>query len=381
MTAMAASRRASGQKRTGDTMNEIVEHSNVPQTMDAPMSVRAVHDQVQAIQALMLSEMKDGTHYGKIDGCGDNPALLKAGAEKLCMLFRMAPRYEIEDKGEDGERRYIVRTKLFSIHSGAFLGEGIGEASTLEEKYAWVKAYDDQYDAELDPSRKRIKSYGQDKQVKQIRANVADRSNTVLKMAKKRSLIDAVLTVTAASDMFNQDLDDDDVANMVREQEQAKQTTKKKASEKPKPCPSMRYGAHKGKRFDDASIPTQYLEWMLNKTKEGLGSDARKQYQAEDKLTINALEQEIAARRAKDEPPGQQPPAQPDQSGPPPGQGPRGQMDDGTWADLKLVMEEQCPKECEAVLIAMGLKRLDDVATSKRWTFYEQVQALVGKRG
>lgn len=380
MTAMAASRRASGQKRTGDMMNEIVEHSNVPQTMDAPMSVRAVHDQVQAIQALMLSEMKDGTHYGKIEGCGDNPALLKAGAEKLCMLFRMAPRYEIEDKGEDGERRYIVRTKLFSIHSGAFLGEGIGEASTLEEKYAWVKAYDDQYDAELDPSRKRIKSYGQDKQVKQIRANVADRSNTVLKMAKKRSLIDAVLTVTAASDMFNQDLDDDDVANMVREQEQAKQTTKKKSSEKPKPCPSMRYGEHKGKRIDDTSIPLQYLEWMRRKTAENLGTASRKQYEASDKLFIDALDQEIAARQTKDEPPGQQPSAQTDPDGPPVDGSPCAQMDDGTWADLKLVMAEQFAEECGAVLSTFGLKRLDDVATSKRWVFYEQVQALVRKR-
>ena len=361
-------------------MNEIVEHSNVPQTMDAPMSVRAVHDQVQAIQALMLSEMKDGTHYGKIDGCGDNPALLKAGAEKLCMLFRMAPRYEIEDKGEDGERRYIVRTKLFSIHSGAFLGEGIGEASTLEEKYAWVKAYDDQYDAELDPSRRRIKSYGQDKQVKQIRANVADRSNTVLKMAKKRSLIDAVLTVTAASDMFNQDLDDDDVANMVREQEQAKQTTKKKASEKPKPCPSMRYGEHKGKRIDDASIPLQYLEWMRRKTAENLGTASRKQYEASDKLFIDALDQEIAARKAKDRPAGEPPANQAEKEASNHGETQRSQMDDGTWLDLKLVMEEQCFEECQSVLVAMGLKRLDDVSTSKRWMFYEQVQELVKQR-
>ena len=38
--------------------------------------------------------------------------------------------------------------------------------------------------------------------------NPADCYNTVLKMAKKRALVDAVLTATAASDIFTQDLED-----------------------------------------------------------------------------------------------------------------------------------------------------------------------------
>ena len=38
--------------------------------------------------------------------------------------------------------------------------------------------------------------------------NPADHYNTVLKMAKKRALVDAVLTTTAASDIFTQDLED-----------------------------------------------------------------------------------------------------------------------------------------------------------------------------
>jgi hypothetical protein len=39
-------------------------------------------------------------------------------------------------------------------------------------------------------------------------ADLADTYNTVLKMAKKRTLVDATLTATAASDIFNQDLED-----------------------------------------------------------------------------------------------------------------------------------------------------------------------------
>ena len=38
--------------------------------------------------------------------------------------------------------------------------------------------------------------------------NPADHYNTVFKMAKKRALVDAVLTTTAASDIFTQDLED-----------------------------------------------------------------------------------------------------------------------------------------------------------------------------
>jgi hypothetical protein len=42
----------------------------------------------------------------------------------------------------------------------------------------------------------------------QIRTEPADLANTILKMAKKRALIDAVLTATAASDIFTQDIED-----------------------------------------------------------------------------------------------------------------------------------------------------------------------------
>ena len=38
--------------------------------------------------------------------------------------------------------------------------------------------------------------------------DIADVYNTVLKMAKKRALVDATLTATAASDIFTQDVED-----------------------------------------------------------------------------------------------------------------------------------------------------------------------------
>ena len=48
--------------------------------------------------------------------------------------------------------------------------------------------------------------------VQQVRTESADLANTVLKMACKRAKIAMVLNVTAASDMFGQDLEDLDAA-------------------------------------------------------------------------------------------------------------------------------------------------------------------------
>ena len=95
--------------------------------------------------------------------------------------------------------------------SGAFLGAGIGECSSSEEKYAWRRAICDEEFDETPENRRRVKFskyQGKIEKTKQIRTNPADVSNTVLKMAKKRGLVDAVLTVTAASDLFTQDIED-----------------------------------------------------------------------------------------------------------------------------------------------------------------------------
>ena len=61
-----------------------------------PMRVDEVVQQVQLIQDIMRAVMKDGEHYGKIPGCGDKPSLLKPGAEKIMLTFRMVPDPEIQ---------------------------------------------------------------------------------------------------------------------------------------------------------------------------------------------------------------------------------------------------------------------------------------------
>ena len=100
------------------------------------LTVEEVLGQVALIQRIMSAAMKEGEHYGRIPGCGDKPTLLKPGAEKLCLLFRLAPAYEVEERQLDrGHREYRVTTTLRSITTQVTIGEGVGSCSTMEGKY------------------------------------------------------------------------------------------------------------------------------------------------------------------------------------------------------------------------------------------------------
>ncbi len=105
-----------------------------------PLTAKDIKNQVDLIQDVMKGVMKDHEHYGVIPGCGDKPALLKPGAEKLNLTFRMAPDPEtvIIDMGE-GHREYRVKCIMKSIETGKFLGAGVGSASTMETKWRFRK--------------------------------------------------------------------------------------------------------------------------------------------------------------------------------------------------------------------------------------------------
>jgi hypothetical protein len=168
-----------------------------------------VRAQVNLMQDVMAEVMKDGTHFGVIPGT-KKPTLYKAGAEKVMSTFRLAADPEVTDLSHDGEIHYRVKVSILST-SGAFLGAGIGECSSGEDKYAWRAAVCKEEFDDTPENRRRIKYAkwnGKVEKKQQVRTNAADVSNTILKMAKKRGLIDGVLTVTAASDLFTQDIED-----------------------------------------------------------------------------------------------------------------------------------------------------------------------------
>jgi len=158
------------------------------------------------MDALMI----ENVHYGKIPGT-PKPSLWQPGAEKLLLAFQLAPEHTIEDLCTSDAIRYRVRTRVRHIPSGAFVGEGVGEASSNEEKNRWRKAVCDAEWNEAPEDRRRKKWFKSEKgpyQVAQIRTESADSANTVLKMAKKRALVDAAKSTTGASDIFDQDLED-----------------------------------------------------------------------------------------------------------------------------------------------------------------------------
>ena len=176
-----------------------------------PLTAIEVRAQVQLIQQVMKGVMKKDVHYGIIPGCA-KPSLWKPGAETIMTTFRLVADPEIEDLCSEDIVHYRVKVRI-STMSGIPVGAGIGECSSEEKKYKWREAICPEEFEETSGDRRRElwhRGYKQAKpyKTKQVRSDVADIANTVLKMAKKRALVDAVLTATAASDIFSQDLED-----------------------------------------------------------------------------------------------------------------------------------------------------------------------------
>jgi hypothetical protein len=153
-----------------------------PASVSVMLPASAILERSRAIHRIMKEAMRYGVDYGPIEGCGPKPCLMKPGAEKLLMMFQVAPRVSVTDLSTPPSVYwYRVIVSLVS-QAGVYLGDGIGEATSLEHKWH------DKKDGST--------------------VNAPDVCNTILKMAKKRALVDAVLTVLGASDIFTQDVDD-----------------------------------------------------------------------------------------------------------------------------------------------------------------------------
>ena len=187
--------------------------------------------QVKKIQEVMGALMKDGQHFGTIPGT-PKPTLYKPGAEKLCLLFRLDPQYESFETWDGPHLTVKTRCTLFHIPSGERRGSGEGSCSTKESKYAYRKADRKCPQCGAEAIIKGNAQYGggwlcwkkksgcgakfgdNDASItgqesgRAANPDLPDLYNTVLKMSNKRALVAAVLNVTAASDIFTQDIED-----------------------------------------------------------------------------------------------------------------------------------------------------------------------------
>src|SRR5690242_6749049 len=89
------------------------------------LTVAEVINQKKVVNDLLRNAMTDGVHYGKIPGCGDKPALLKPGAEKIGFTFRLAPEFQVQKKDlQGGHYDVMIICTLRNIVTGQSWGQG-----------------------------------------------------------------------------------------------------------------------------------------------------------------------------------------------------------------------------------------------------------------
>lgn len=207
-------------------MSELVEQANMQLT---PLQkVALLKERKNIIQKVMSDLMVKGEHYDIIPGT-QKETLLKSGAELLTSVFNLAPKFQIQTKDFDnGHREYTIICELYSVDNGKFLGSGVGLCTSLETKYRYKGNTTEVTDLEIPENYWDRKKEGEKNLLpvghktekvdgiwrivrvleKKENTDIADVYNTILKMGKKRALVDATLTVTGASDIFTQDTED-----------------------------------------------------------------------------------------------------------------------------------------------------------------------------
>lgn len=130
--------------------------------------------------------LKRGTDFGVIPGT-KQPSLFKAGAQKIANAFGLLQHFTVESSIEDAQTPvffYRVRCDLVKIAQDGteyVFTTGHGSANTMERRNG--------------------------------RNSPWDSANATLKMAEKRALTAAVLSVSGLSDLFSQDLENEDFMN------------------------------------------------------------------------------------------------------------------------------------------------------------------------
>ena len=136
-----------------------------------------VQEPTESIDAVVAKILKPYSDYGVIQGC-KKPSLLKAGAEKLAAYYGYSTSIEVVNRYENYDKGLVAYEIKVTVckGDGNVIAEGIGAANSRERKF--------------------------------LRGDFFSQINTVLKMAKKRAYVDAILTATGSSSLFTQDMED-----------------------------------------------------------------------------------------------------------------------------------------------------------------------------
>ncbi len=161
-----------------------------------PLELTKTHYQVMT--QFVKGQMKKGTDYGIIPGTNGKPTLLKPGAEKLLRLLNLRATFSLIHSIVDFDKPLFYYHYQCSLsHQGDLVGQGEGNCNSYEKKY------------------------------KKQEYKVFDLTNTICKIAQKRSLIAAVLCTVGASEFFTQDLEDIEVEPQSKNIRKVKNITTK----------------------------------------------------------------------------------------------------------------------------------------------------------
>jgi hypothetical protein len=152
-------------------------------------------------------QLKKGVDYGRIEGTTKD-CLYKPGAEKIFQFYGLAVTSAVTERRLDLETGHLyveVTSTAVSNITGQVVGTGLGACSTYEAKYRYRKEW---FNGKGEPgagwSRTRNGKYYREVE----NADLADVWNTIVKMGEKRSRVDLALSVSGASELFTQDVED-----------------------------------------------------------------------------------------------------------------------------------------------------------------------------
>lgn len=269
-----------------------IDVSYTPQEMALRLS--DMKSKLELMQSFFKEVMVKNQDYGVIQGT-DKPSLLKPGAEKLCELYGYAITVkELKETvdHETGYYRAIVTVALVNRRTGAVVAEGVGEANTNEGRYRWRWVPEWKLPKNLD--RKGL--YSEERRDKNGKVYTLYKVpnedpwalwNTVLKMAKKRALIDATLSATRSSGIFTQDVEDlEEWIEAAPETAEATQSPQREAPKTPQPKQA------KAKQPDSqAFVFAKIREWA-----EGVGISVEEAQEAAKGILRNSYKVESCSQ-------------------------------------------------------------------------------------
>jgi hypothetical protein len=195
-------------------------------------SAKKTLEKINQFHAIVKSTLKPDIDFGVIPGT-NKPTLLKPGAETILMLFGLTTTLEIlsvipPQLSKDTDFvAYTIKCRL--MKNDYIVSEGLGTCNSAEKKY-----------------------------VSQDSLNIA---NTIMKMAEKRALVDAVLHVASLSAVFTQDLED--------LQDYAKKEKFETMDVDVASAIKINFGKHKGKTCGEVyKTANDYVKWFNENGKD-----------------------------------------------------------------------------------------------------------------